>query len=159
MVRVQLRSKLAALHEHTLRHREPRSTHPVIASRDSGVAISASRQSLCHSAGDCFPPRFARGRNDGVGSWSVCSFDRNWRLAMITAAKHSTWPLDVAIRDLESAGLPNDSVIRMKLFTLEYTIDGAQGRSACLYGSWFGDAQHQEAHTPRGLAGAANQQI
>ena len=40
-------------------------------------------------------------------------------LAMITGAKHSAWPLDIAIRDLESAGLPNDSVIRMKLFTLD----------------------------------------
>ena len=36
MVRVQFRSKQEALHEHTLRHREPH----------SGVAISASRQSL-----------------------------------------------------------------------------------------------------------------
>ena len=38
---------------------------------------------------------------------------------MITSAKHSEWPLDTPISDLDSAGLPNASVVRMKLFTLD----------------------------------------
>lgn len=40
-------------------------------------------------------------------------------LAMITSARHSNWPLDVEIRDLDSAGLPSASIVRMKLFTLD----------------------------------------
>ncbi len=40
-------------------------------------------------------------------------------LAMITSAKISSWPLDVEIEDLDSAGLPSASVVRMKLFTLD----------------------------------------
>ena len=40
-------------------------------------------------------------------------------LAMITSAKISRWPLDVEIEDLDSAGLPSASVVRMKLFTLD----------------------------------------
>jgi len=39
-------------------------------------------------------------------------------LAMITSARHSDWPLDVEIEDLNAAGLPSASVVRMKLFTL-----------------------------------------
>jgi mRNA interferase MazF len=40
-------------------------------------------------------------------------------LAMITSAQHSDWPLDVEIEDLDAAGLPASSVVRMKLFTLD----------------------------------------
>lgn len=40
-------------------------------------------------------------------------------LAMITSARNSDWPLDVEIADLDSAGLPSASVVRMKLFTLD----------------------------------------
>jgi mRNA interferase MazF len=40
-------------------------------------------------------------------------------MAMITSAKNSDWPLDTEIQDLDSAGLPSPSVIRMKLFTLD----------------------------------------
>jgi len=40
-------------------------------------------------------------------------------LAMITSAKNSDWPLDNEIQDLDSAGLPTASIIRMKLFTLD----------------------------------------
>jgi mRNA interferase MazF len=40
-------------------------------------------------------------------------------LAMITSARNSDWPLDVNIQDLDSAGLPSASVVRMKLFTLD----------------------------------------
>lgn len=40
-------------------------------------------------------------------------------MAMITSAKNSDWPLDIEIQDLDSAGLPSPSIIRMKLFTLD----------------------------------------
>ena len=40
-------------------------------------------------------------------------------LAMITSAEQSSWPGDMAITDLESAGLTTDCLIRMKLFTLD----------------------------------------
>jgi len=40
-------------------------------------------------------------------------------LAMITSANNFDWPLDVNIKDLDSAGLPSASVVRMKLFTLD----------------------------------------
>ena len=40
-------------------------------------------------------------------------------MAMITSAKNSEWPLDIDIQDLDSAGLPAPSMIRMKLFTLD----------------------------------------
>jgi mRNA interferase MazF len=40
-------------------------------------------------------------------------------MAMITSAKNSDWPLDSEIQDLDCAGLPSPSVIRMKLFTLD----------------------------------------
>ena len=40
-------------------------------------------------------------------------------LAMITSAKNSDWPLDTGVEDLDAAGLPAESVVRMKLFTLD----------------------------------------
>jgi mRNA interferase MazF len=40
-------------------------------------------------------------------------------LAMITSAKNSNWLFDVAISDLNSAGLTSASIVRMKLFTLD----------------------------------------
>lgn len=40
-------------------------------------------------------------------------------LAMITSAKNSEWPLDTEIQNLDAAGLPSASIIRMKLFTLD----------------------------------------
>jgi len=40
-------------------------------------------------------------------------------LAMITSARNSDWPLDVEIKELDSAGLPSASVVRMKLFSLD----------------------------------------
>jgi mRNA interferase MazF len=40
-------------------------------------------------------------------------------MAMITSAKNSDWPLDVDIQDLDRAGLPSASIVRMKLFTLD----------------------------------------
>jgi len=43
-------------------------------------------------------------------------------LAMITSAANPPWPLDVAIDDLDAAGLPAPSVVRMKLFTLDFRL-------------------------------------
>lgn len=43
-------------------------------------------------------------------------------MAMITTAAHSSWPLDVIIRDLKIAGLPAPSLVRMKLFTLDHRL-------------------------------------
>ena len=41
-------------------------------------------------------------------------------LAMITSADNPPWSGDIAVRDLESAGLPHDSVVRpVKIATLE----------------------------------------
>lgn len=40
-------------------------------------------------------------------------------LAMITSRENRGWPLDVDIADLQAAGLPHPSVVRMKLFTLD----------------------------------------
>jgi mRNA interferase MazF len=40
-------------------------------------------------------------------------------MAMITTASHAPWALDVPILNLKSAGLKADSVVRMKLFTLD----------------------------------------
>lgn len=41
-------------------------------------------------------------------------------MAMITSAQNPPWPLDVPISDLEVAGLPAPSIVRMKLFTLDH---------------------------------------
>jgi mRNA interferase MazF len=38
--------------------------------------------------------------------------------AMITTAQRSTWPSDIAIEDLKSAGLKHASIIRWKVFTI-----------------------------------------
>ena len=43
-------------------------------------------------------------------------------LAMITSVDNSPWPLDVQIDDLDSAGLPSQSKVRMKLFTLDFRL-------------------------------------
>ncbi|MBI2981780.1 MAG: type II toxin-antitoxin system PemK/MazF family toxin [Deltaproteobacteria bacterium] len=40
-------------------------------------------------------------------------------MAMITSAKNPPWPLDVRIRNGSKTGLSADSVVRMKLFTLD----------------------------------------
>ena len=40
-------------------------------------------------------------------------------MAMITSAEQPAWPTDVAIRDLDAAGLRSPCVVRMKLFTLD----------------------------------------
>lgn len=43
-------------------------------------------------------------------------------MAMITSASNPSWPLDVSIVDLKAAGLPQPSVVRMKLFTLDHRL-------------------------------------
>lgn len=43
-------------------------------------------------------------------------------LAMITSASNAPWPLDCAIADLATAGLPAPSVVRFKLFTLDHRL-------------------------------------
>lgn len=40
-------------------------------------------------------------------------------LAMITSRENRGWPLDVPLTNLRAAGLPHDSVVRMKIFTLD----------------------------------------
>ena len=52
---------------------------------------------------------------------SVWSFNRGGHsvMAMITSASHNIWPSDVAVTDLEAAGLSKPSKIRFKLFTLD----------------------------------------
>lgn len=50
-------------------------------------------------------------------------------MAMITTATRSRWPLDTEIVDLSSAGLPQASKVRFKLFTLDdRVVRGALGR-------------------------------
>ena len=43
-------------------------------------------------------------------------------LAMIISAVNSSWPLDVALSDLDRAGLTSASIVRMKLFTLDHAL-------------------------------------
>jgi len=43
-------------------------------------------------------------------------------LAMITSASNLNWPLDIEIEDIDSAGLPFASIVRMKLFTLDHQL-------------------------------------
>ncbi len=40
-------------------------------------------------------------------------------MVMITTAFKEAWPLDMQINDLNAAGLPEASAVRMKLFTLD----------------------------------------
>lgn len=41
-------------------------------------------------------------------------------LAMITSAKNKPWALDAPINDLNPTGLKAESVVRMKIFTLDH---------------------------------------
>ena len=69
-------------------------------------------------------------------------------LAMITSAGHSRWPLDIPVSDLEAAGVPAPSVVRMKFFTLDDSlVERSVGRLA------EGDARSVEAALGR-LVGA-----
>ena len=43
-------------------------------------------------------------------------------MAMITSARNSPWPLDTKLEDLAAAGLKAESVVRLKLFTLDHRL-------------------------------------
>jgi len=43
-------------------------------------------------------------------------------LAMITSSKHKPWPLDTNLSSLKDAGLTQDSLIRLKIFTLDESL-------------------------------------
>lgn len=43
-------------------------------------------------------------------------------MAMITSEANAPWPLDCALKDLASAGLPAPSKVRFKLFTLDHRL-------------------------------------
>jgi mRNA interferase MazF len=43
-------------------------------------------------------------------------------MAMITSADNAPWPLDSRIGDIKAAGLSADSMVRMKLFTLDHQL-------------------------------------
>jgi mRNA interferase MazF len=43
-------------------------------------------------------------------------------LAMVTSSSHASWPGDVEISDLDTAGLPAKSLIRLKLFSLDHRL-------------------------------------
>lgn len=43
-------------------------------------------------------------------------------LAMITSSKHKPWPLDTPLTSLKAAGLTQDSLIRLKIFTLDRSL-------------------------------------
>lgn len=69
-------------------------------------------------------------------------------MAMITSEKNAPWPLDVKIIDLEQAGLPAPSVVRMKLFTLDHRFvvgkigvlsDSDRARLSASFLALFGD--------------------
>jgi mRNA interferase MazF len=50
-------------------------------------------------------------------------------MAMITSAAHAPRPLDVAIGDLETAGLPTPSIVRFEPFILDHRlVRGTLGR-------------------------------
>ena len=52
-------------------------------------------------------------------------------LAMITSAQNSDWPLDTDITNLDAAGLPSASIVRMKLFTLDDQLIIRKAGSLC----------------------------
>ncbi len=43
-------------------------------------------------------------------------------MAMITSEENSTWPLDCVVGNLNAAGLPAPSKVRLKLFTLDHRL-------------------------------------
>ena len=66
-------------------------------------------------------------------------------LAMITSATHRRWPLDVQVRDLEAAGLPAPSLVRMKLFTLDERL--IERRAGALSAADARDVSHTLSRT------------
>jgi mRNA interferase MazF len=43
-------------------------------------------------------------------------------LCMITSSKHKPWPLDTPLTGLGDAGLSNESLVRLKIFTLDASL-------------------------------------
>ncbi len=43
-------------------------------------------------------------------------------LCMVTSSKHKPWPLDAPLTGLKAAGLSQDSLIRLKIFTLDISL-------------------------------------
>ncbi len=43
-------------------------------------------------------------------------------VGMVTTAKRSQWPLDIAISDLDAAGLAVPCIVRMKFFTADHRL-------------------------------------
>jgi mRNA interferase MazF len=43
-------------------------------------------------------------------------------LCMITSSKHKPWPLDTPLTGLKAAGLSQESLIRLKIFTLDTSL-------------------------------------
>ena len=41
---------------------------------------------------------------------------------MITSSKHKPWPLDTPITALKDTGLIHDSLVRLKIFTLDVSL-------------------------------------
>jgi mRNA interferase MazF len=69
-----------------------------------------------------FTDRAATKRRPAVVLSSAEGFHRSAEhlvLSMVTSATDATWPLDVSIKDLKSAGLNVECAVRFKLFTLD----------------------------------------
>ena len=69
-----------------------------------------------------FTERAATKKRPALIISDVTAFNKStWKsvMAMITTASHPPWALDVPLIDLASAGLKAQSIIRMKLFTLD----------------------------------------
>jgi mRNA interferase MazF len=68
----------------------------------------------------------------------------NVTVAMITSAKHSSWPGDCVIDDLGAAGLTRGSMVRLRLATIAVQrIGRSQGRLAQVDRARVTDAFHE----------------
>ena len=69
-----------------------------------------------------FVDKDAAKRRPAIVVSSLDSFGKKSKhsvLAMITSAKHASWSLDIKITDLSACNLNKESIVRMKLFTLD----------------------------------------
>ena len=71
-----------------------------------------------------FSDRMAKKRRPVVVLSSSDFLNRSGHVvtAMITTAKHSSWPFDTIISDLKSAGLEVNCLIRLKFFTADHSL-------------------------------------
>lgn len=75
-------------------------------------------------------------------------------MAMITSSRHSPWPLDYSLVDLDAAGLPAPSVVRFKFFTLDHRLVlGVLGR---LSGQDVEGVSHSLRRLMQGAASSVN---